>query len=136
MLLCNPYEANVAHSAASCIQSHIGCQALSSDDILQASLLGDMEGAGTLSEALEGGAAFGALQGLMQTWLHAAVMDHNWCALDRKPSHQSSCCSKARLPSPGAPKLTRALDLCTPCQHVSPVKSSVVRRPRCSDPAS
>ena len=62
---------------------------------MQASLLGDMEGAGSLSEALEGGAAFGALQGLMQTWLHAAVMDQNWCASDSAVSGRAATLTHA-----------------------------------------
>ena len=56
-----------------------GAAALCTESTAQASLLGDMEGAGSLSEALEGGAAFGALQGLVQTWLSAAVMDQIPC---------------------------------------------------------
>ena len=48
-----------------------------------------MEGAGSLSEALEGGAAFGALQGLVQTWVSAAVMDNNLCAFDCKAREMS-----------------------------------------------
>ena len=47
---------------------------------MQAVLLGDMEGAGSLADALEGGAAFGVLQSLVQTWLTAAAVDRNECA--------------------------------------------------------
>ena len=60
-----------------------------------------MEGAGSISEALEGGAAFSALQGLMQTWLHAAVMDQNKCAPDSN-ALRAKPLLKPRLPSPAA----------------------------------
>jgi len=58
-------------------------------------MLGDMEGVGSHSEALEGGAAFGALQGLMQTWLHAAVMDQNWCASGSAISNRAATLNHA-----------------------------------------
>lgn len=51
----------------------------------QAALLGDMEGAASVADALEGGAAFKVLQTLVQGWLQAAMQFSSACALNPKP---------------------------------------------------
>ena len=50
---------------------------------VQAALLGDMEGAGSLADAFGAGAAFMVLQSLVQSWLNAAMHDKNECAQPR-----------------------------------------------------
>lgn len=57
----------------------------------QAALLGDMEGAASLADALEGGAAFKVLQALVQGWLQAAMQYSSACAHDPTSIFRNTC---------------------------------------------
>ena len=55
----------------------------------QADLLGDMEGAASLADALECGAAFRVLQTLVSNWLLSALQYSSACALS--PAYSKIC---------------------------------------------